>query len=252
MLTSYIASKCCLSTGVDAQELYNFSCSALKAEENHYVSPDLMKGTPREIVPSFLTLLVLQLSDNDINIYPVPSPLNCSGTVLSLEHCYFGGMEDILYGRDNLLFTLLILEQDGLTFRITDTIDVHGTPTSEKCLDRFSWRVCCDSFVLENMNHSLLPTSSFAFGIVPSSVARLVRYTGADAPSFTAEQYNLPSFALNRQAIGETITVRRNDRSTLPVLYFQFVISKPIFTTCCCKFTPTMPYNSSFNVLWLD
>ncbi len=115
--------------GTNAQ-LYQWSCSALNTSTNRNTLPDLRYGDDENVASIRGGLL-----PSDLDIYPVPSTLNCSGTVSAVEYCYAGLRSDVTYGTNHPVFTLLTLEQNGLTFRITGMISVHSTPTDQKCTD---------------------------------------------------------------------------------------------------------------------
>ena len=173
-----------------------------------------------------------------VDVFPLPSTLNCSGTVSAVEYCY-GSLiflsisYNIRYRTRYLAFTLLILEQDGLNFTITDLIDIHSTPTELICTDRtFSstlvYRYCCDRFVLDNMNQFHLPASKFAFGIVRGSSSLIfhLRYPTSFS-SFQVEQYSFSMTALGTPAVGRTFTLTDADRRTdMTLRFLEFVISK--------------------------
>lgn len=92
-----------LFPGLDAQ--YIWSCSPLDVELNRYYLPSLPPA-------SSINTLTVGLSDLDvIHIFPLPPNLNCSGTVSEIKYCYDTNETD---GFD--VFTLLILNQNGLTF----------------------------------------------------------------------------------------------------------------------------------------
>ncbi len=213
--------------GVDA-ELYEWSCSPLDASNGHYTLPDLGNLDDADVANISQDVEVF---DDGVDIYPVPSTLNCSGTVSAVEYCYAGLREDLTYETNHPVFTLLILEQTGLTFTITDMVDVYSMPTTQKCtdslpVDNSSYRICCDSFVLDQFP---LPAPDFAFGIAPASLAvSQIGYPVESFPEFRVELYSLSTSDLDTPAVGDTFTLNDNTsritNQTLRLL--QFVISK--------------------------
>ena len=220
--------------GVDAQ-LYQWSCSSLDTFTNTYTLPDLGYTDDRDVSADF----VARFSDGlMVDVFPIPPMLNCSGTVSAVEYCYGsllrpGSSRNTRYGTRYLAFTLLILEQDGLNFMITDLIDIHSTPTVQICSDRtFSFttttsRYCCDRFALDNVNQFHLPASKFAFGVVRgSSLVFHLRYPSSFA-SFQVEQYSFAMTDLGTPAVGDTIALSHADRRTdMALRFLEFVISK--------------------------
>ena len=167
-----------------------------------------------------------------VDIFSIPSTLNCTGTVSAINHCYVGTRNDVAYGTDYLVFTLLILKQTGLNFTLTDIIDVRSTPMDQKCMDatllRGTLRFCCDSMPLGALDQFTLPSQNFAFGTVPvlSPVVQLKYYTKF-FPEFQVEKHTFPTSELGVLAIGETFTLNNTNRKTDAALrLLQFVISK--------------------------
>lgn len=198
---------------MDAQR---WSCSPLDKEENLYLLPALKTERARDSFLSFLS----DLFKNDVEVYPVPSSLNCSGTVTTLEYCY--AKSSISYGTNYQIFTLLTLEQNGLTFMISDMIDIYSTPTAQGCSSSSGYESCCDSFMLREMNQFNLPASNFAYGLVPSLSIRLLRNSDSDFRS--AEHYSSDVSTLQ---VGRSFTVTSRDRRTdLALRSLQFAIGK--------------------------
>ncbi len=121
-------------------------------------------------------------SDALVDVTLIPSTLNCSGIVTAMEFCYASGVDDTPYGREFELFRLLILEQqNGLTFRITNTIDGNTTPTTQICTDRSftgtnTIRFCCDRLTFNTIDQFRLPAPNFAFGITSDSIVNHLRH----------------------------------------------------------------------------
>ena len=69
---------------------------------------------------------------SDVYIFPLPFPLNCSGTVSALQYCYIGSN----LGTQQSVFTLLFLQQSGSNFTVTKRLPVSSTPTNMICTNR--------------------------------------------------------------------------------------------------------------------
>ena len=155
-------------------------------------------------------------------IIPVPSALNCSGTVSAIRYCYTGDS----IGTEQSVFTLLTLQQNNLDFNITDVIPVMSTPTNEICTERsYFWRkrqFCCDTLPLEMMDRFSLPVQFFAFGVIPTN--NLLMYS-IIFPSFRVEHYRYAHSVIGTPTTGNTIPLntRGSDRA---LFLLQFFISK--------------------------
>ena len=201
-----------LSSGVDSQ----LQCSALDAANNLYYFPSLrgpLEGSD-EIVAGLALLNTYASSIGGVTyIYSIPSTqVNCSGTVSAVEYCYRDGN-----GRALPAFTLLILEQNGLNFRITDRIEVRTTPHSQICTENLlSIQYCCDTTSLNMADHFILPTSNFAFGIaIPlSSVSLLGFRSSLQVAHYQVAQTVIPS-------VGSTFSVGNQVTQGLRVLRFR-------------------------------
>ena len=177
-----------------------------------------------------------------VDVFSIPSTLNCSGTVSAIDHCYNGRVDRIIHGLEYMVFTLLTLEQNNLTFEITQVIPVYSIPTAAICSDQSATRYCCDSLQLNTTIQFGLPAPNFAFGIIRSSSREVdqLRYRNRDIagflPEFLVEQYNFPRLllpVLSMPAVGDTFTVPPSSRTIdrgLRVL--QFVISKQSILVC--------------------
>ena len=138
--------------GLNAQ-LYQWSCSPLNPTSNLHFLPDLLSTL-------FLPLdsELFGLSDPDeIYVFPVPSMLNCSGRVSEIRYCY---QQNVLTD-NNIIFTLLILEQSGSNFRVTNEIAVRESTPPQGC-ENF----CCDAMTFNTEDSFPLPASNFAFGVI--------------------------------------------------------------------------------------
>ncbi len=206
------------------------SCSPLDANNNHYTLPDLRYGDDENVASNWS---ILCPADADsVDIYPVPSTLNCSGTVSAVEHCYTGLRGNFAYGINYPVFTLLTLEQNGLTFRITDRIIVRSTPISQRCTNSYAQfpnivQYCCDSFPLHVIDQFRLPSSSFAFAIVPvSSTIRQLRYRYRIHPQYHVVMYSLPASVFRTLAVGNTFTLTTGVGTIAGMRLLRFVLSK--------------------------
>ena len=179
------------------------------------------------------------VSEDVVDVFPLPTTLNCSGTVSAIEYCYNGNVDSLIYGmRYLVIFTLITLEQENLTFTITDVIPVHAMPTPSLCSDRnFSSttvRYCCDSLQLNTTHQFNLPALNFAFGMIRSTSRRIhqLRYRsssdrGLFIPEFLVEQYSFNRTQLDFDAprVGDTFTLDDSSRTTDRGLrVFQFLI----------------------------
>ena len=206
--------------GLNAQ--YQWSCSPLlDTIGDRYSLPDLGVGDDEAV--AFIALFGgLQLSsEGTTHIYPIPSTLNCSGTVTAVEYCYRAVNGQL--GTQQLVFTLLTLQQSGTTFTITDVIPISSTPTSDICTGQY----CCDTLSLDMMNSFLLPADNFAFGVQISSSVNLLGYYDGFSPQFVVEQFRYSQADFSAPAMGGSITLTENDRESDRTLrLLQFFISK--------------------------
>lgn len=212
------------SAGVHAQ-LYEWNCSALDTASNTFSLPDL------EISNDYVSSIAVNVSISLTNIgyiYPVPSTLNCSGTVTEIQYCYFADG----FGTGIFIFTLLTLEQSGLNFTITSQVDVQSTPTGQICTAGSPFvginQYCCDTLTLDTMSHFNLPAGQFAFGIIPEF--NMLSFSPAGFPSFLVEHFTFDmADEVNMPIIGMTYTLNETNRQTEQTLrLFKFLISKYI------------------------
>ena len=211
--------------GLNAQ--YQWSCSTLlDTIGDRYRLPDLGDGDDGTV--AFIALGLQLSSEGTTHIYPVPSTLNCSGTVTAVEYCY--RIRDSQLGTEQLVFTLLTLQQSGLEFTITDVIPISSTPMSDICTESiFSIQYCCDILSLGMMDSFLLPAENFAFGVQISSSVNLLGYRGNVFPQFVVEQFRYSQANFGAPVIGGRITLTDNDRESDRTLrLLQFFISKSI------------------------
>ena len=211
--------------GLNAQ--YQWSCSPLlDTIGDRYHLPDLGDGDDGSV--AFIAHASgLQLSSvGSSHIYPIPSTLNCSGTVTAVEYCYRAVNSQL--GTEQLVFTLLTLQQSGLDFNITDVIPISSTPTSDTCTQSlFSVQYCCDILSLDMLDSFLLPAENFAFGVQISSSVNLLGYNGGSFPQFIVEQFRYSQANFGAPAMGGRITLSESNRvSDRTLRLLQFLISK--------------------------
>ena len=211
-----------MHSGTDAQ--YEWSCSAL---DNQYALPDLggLVEDDGRVQANQLTLR--GSSSSNIYVYPIPSTLNCNGTVTALRYCY--NANNFQLGTEQLVFTLLTLEESGPSFTISDVISVRSTPTSQICTGTFlvfTGQYCCDLWTLDVVKQFPLPTMDFAFGVAASDSVTLLSFSSFSS-QYRVEQYIQGTETLVSLAVGSTITVNSDSMTTSSTLrLFQFVISK--------------------------
>lgn len=162
-------------------------------------------------------------STNDLSIYPLPSALNCEGTVSALRYCYRLSNSD-QFGNELTIFTLLTLEQNGTVFTVTNVIAVPSTPSGQICtgIPFSSAQRCCDTLPLDMVDQFHLPTSNFAFGLLLLDIS-LYRFSTF---SVRVSHHRLSaSPEVGSPAIGDTITVGDivTDRS---LRAFRFLLSE--------------------------
>lgn len=207
-----------IPAGTDALP-YQWSCSALDTVRNGYFLPGLpyvddpdgfVANNSIDFLPSATALLY---------IYPLPSSLNCSGTVSAVRYCYF---DDNELGTERPIFTLLTLEQNGVFFNITYLTRVFSTPTAQICTGTSGSQYCCDSYTLRIMDQFHLPASNFAFGIIPASSVLLLGFNQVVNPEYVVEHYRETPSTFETGAtieVGSSVT----DRA---LRLFQFFIGK--------------------------
>ena len=167
-----------------------------------------------------IALLLLPSLSNVVYIYPVPSTLNCSGTVSAVQYCY--SVSSGALGTEREVFTLLTLQQNGLNFVVSSVITVRSTPTGQICTRGFlGIQYCCDIMALNPMDQFDLPAVNFAFGIIPED--SLLTFNTASFPQFVAEHYRQQETTV---AVGDTITFSGNTLTDRAFRLVQFFISK--------------------------
>ena len=212
-------------TGTDAQ-LYQWSCSSLDAANNRYTLPDLGISDDEDVARIGTNLV--DSEGSEFYIFEIPPALNCNGTVSALQYCYLG---NINFGREQLVFTLLLLKQDRLNFTVTDTIAAISTPSSQICTRRniflFTLQYCCDTLLLGEEQKFSLPTSNFAFGTRFAEF--LLTYIPSLNPRFLVENFRLAGEDLPLFTAGDRFTVNEEDRRRDGALQLlQFLISKAL------------------------
>ena len=168
----------------------------------------------------------LAASFTEVYIFPLPSSLSCNdGTVSAVQYCYFGSN----FGTEQSIFTLLILQQSGSTYTITNTVLVRSTPSDQICTRvLLIFNYCCDIITLDMADQFDLPASNFAFGTIASRENLFLAYNlNNDANSnLLVNHYRFDQENFDATE-GSTFTVDdddlMNDRS---VRLLQFFISK--------------------------
>ena len=174
--------------------------------------------------------LRLSVSHDDVYIFPVPSTLNCSGTVSAVQYCYRGST----LGTEQSIFRLLIMQRSGSTFSITNTVMVRSTPTNPICTSKLVFfgtvNYCCDTLTLDMGDQFSLPASNFAFGTI--SINGLFAYLPTVTP-LDMDHYRFDQSAVST-TVGSTISVGTgNLRSDRTVRLLQFYLSKSIIIFLC-------------------
>lgn len=204
METSELLLLCYLRVSIlilDAQSFYQWSCSPLDDNNNRYFLPDL-PITDHEAAASVGEVFYIS-DENVVYIFPVPSMLDCGGTVVGLRYCYAHFDDETFEFDDELLdiFTLLILEQGiGPRFKVIDTYTVRSTPNPQICTQRlfgedFFVRYCCETSQLDKFR---LPDNNFAFGM--AEAMPLLRYVFNE--DFLVEHYRFRANLLPPPVVG--------------------------------------------------
>ena len=209
---------------------YQWSCSPQPdAIGDRYHLPDLEYGDDEDVVKILRNLTLIESGTS--YIYPIPSTLNCSGTVTAVEYCYRAVNSQL--GREQLVFTLLTLQQSGLEFTITDVIPISSTPTSDICTltstyleSLFSppqYIICCDTLSLNMMDRFLLSAENFAFGVI---AVNLLTYCVGIYPQFLVDHFRYTQAEFSGPVIGDSITLTESNRGSDRALgLLQFFIS---------------------------
>ena len=219
-------------TYIGTQAQYQWSCSPLDTANNRYLLPDLGIRNDGDVADINNRLIS---SATEVYIYPLPSSLSCGdgGTVTSFQFCYQGSN----FGTEQSIFRLLVLQQSGSTFTITNTVLVRSTPTDQICTSRevprfllppVTVNYCCDTFTLDMAVQFSLPASNFAFGTIASGTNLFLAYSAGnnDNSNLLVDHYRFNQEDFDATE-GSTFTVDNdnlmNDRS---VRLLQFFISK--------------------------
>ena len=214
--------------GFNAQ--YQWSCSSQQRRDtigDHYRLPDLGDIDRDDVEDAVEFVHALELSQIGVSyIYPIPSTLNCSGTVAAVGYCYRAGNSQL--GTQQLVFTLLTLQQDTFNFTITDVIEIRSTPTSDNCIQISNSQYCCDILSLDMMVSFLLPAENFAFGVVTSSsVHHLLGFNGKLVSEYIVEHFEYVQAGFGTPIIGNTIALTMsNEVSERTLRLLTFYISK--------------------------
>ena len=197
---------------------FEWRCSPLNG--SHSVLPELSYGDSANVENLEDRNTVIVFSPRNVDLfYTVPSMLSCSGVVSAVDYCYATrdlGVFDV--------YTLLILEEDGLTYTITKSFDISSTATAEICTADSSLQYCCDRTILDEMDRFSLPAPNFAFGFVPPSSNNAASQISYRSPREV--KYNFDERLLGSPvAVGNTFSVQSADiNQNLGVRIFQFVI----------------------------
>ena len=198
-------------------------CSALDETNGRYYLPDLPVSNSSAVAS--IGDEVNGFPQRESFLYPVSSEeLGCQGMVSAVRFCYGDLSATINLGTRRRIFTLLILEEmDGSQFRVTETVDVHSTPTNQICTQEryliINAHYCCDTFPLDH------PTANFAFSI--TNEHRLLQFDDDQIDQrIQVDHYKISMPALQLPSQG-TFTPSENDRRFSQQLkIFQFFISK--------------------------
>ena len=207
-------------------QLYEWSCSPRDANTDSFTLPNLGYQDDENVAG----LNEFNSPSSDLDVYLIPSTLNCSGTVTAVEFCYFGSDEGIVFGTNYSVFDLYILEQESLAFTVTDLMNVHSTPSNETCTDQafdegFSIRYCCDKVPLSLPDQFRLPGTNSAFGAMRTAgTFSTLSYTPDNFPEFEVESYLVSS--RTTLAVGDTLSVTDTIRRTNGLRFLQFTICK--------------------------
>jgi hypothetical protein len=184
--------------------------------ENRYTLPyfpEIGDNRPDEFVADTFSEF-LQSAFGVLYIYPISSPLNCSGTVSGVRFCFLANALHL--NTSQLIFTLLTLQRESASmFGVTSRVRVLSTPSSQICTGQY----CCSTYPLSN-GHQLPTLSNFTFGILPSSNVSLLGFRGDSYP-----QYEVQHYRGSATVVESTISVGNlvMDRA---LRLFQFFISK--------------------------
>jgi hypothetical protein len=169
-------------------EFYQWSCSALEADENRYSLPHFIErgDDPIEYIMSNQADFLVSEA-NVLYVYSIPPSLNCNGTVSEVGYCYFID-SDALAEQEN--FTLLILKQDGPVFNISSRIRLSFPSIIENCtIVPSGGHYCCESSALAIRDRFQLPAPNFAFGVLSPSPARLLQFDPSIYPQYLVQHY---------------------------------------------------------------
>ena len=216
-------------TGATAQ--YEWSCSPYINSSDGYLLPNIDIGDHMTAQRERANLDTT--NSGLLYIFPVPSMLNCSGTVTHITHCYeasFGDLEN-----DQRVFNLVTLEREENQFTITRRIRVRSTARNDICTASslpapFTQYTCCDTFPLDKSEQFTIPALNFALGVAPNSSLTLLSYdpTISANERYLVEQYRIEKDDSDLKiAVGKSITVMEQERSTNEaLLLFQLLLRK--------------------------
>ena len=203
--------------------MYQWDCSALDSEN----------GTEFYSLPDFSNIgvsITEPSEDSVLYIYPIPTTLNCSGTVSAVGYSYTVGTNQL--DTEQWVFTLLILERSAQSFTVTDVINIHDTPTNQTCgfvvtglrPTRGYW--LCDALkILNRTDQFSLPLPNFAFGIISTTDVGLFGFDTLFHSKLLVEHYRVGRAGQPVLRVGDTVTMENmvTDRT---LRAFQFYIGK--------------------------
>ena len=212
--------------GTGAQP-YQWSCSARNAADNFYTIPggiNIGGDEPADFIARYPGNFSEVSSQTDtLLIYRLPTLLNCSGFVSRVGFCYqFNGTEA---GVEQPVFTLFMLERSGPNFTIISRTLINNTPSEQNCVrGDMGPSYCCDTFNLSMANQFQLPTSNFAFGILPLSSDTLLRFDEDLYPQFVVKH-------VMGHTMPDVISVTNTSTLSSGLILFQFYISEYFWYT---------------------
>jgi hypothetical protein len=195
--------------------------------ENRYTLPyfpEIGNNRPDEFIASASIHL---LDSFLLYIYPISSPLNCSGTVSGVGFCFLANTLQL--NTSQLIFTLVTLQQQGgLMFSVTASVPVSITLSTQNCTrsqDQDSTELhCCASYPLRNNQFQLRASSNFTFGILPSSDVSIYGFNSGSFSQYRVQHRTALPYPI---VVGSTISA--SGLSTMGTLrLFQFFIGKSL------------------------
>ncbi len=142
-----------------------FQCqSSLRENKTIFITPNIPDSyfNPTNAFDHMQNESLMSLTSR-VLVYP-EFMLNCSGTLRHIEYCYRTRSKDIDQNMSKPVFDFSFLSQNGLNFRVTNTISISDSPRQDNCEETDdSHTVCCTA---QFINHTVTP--NFSFGITIS------------------------------------------------------------------------------------